>query len=252
MKPLARLQSLTVKSVYLACFLSASSAVATATTPPQAPILEQDYSAPIRVACVGDSITQGMGTTNSRLLSYPSQLGRMLSDKWNVRNFGVSGRTLLNSGDFPYQKEGAFQDALNFNPDVVIIMLGTNDTKPQNWKFKDQFASDYKSLVDKFKALGSHPRIFVCLPVPVPGNGNYGINEAGIQEEMPLIQNLAQNENLGVIDMHAALSGHDNCFPDRVHPNDDGARLMAEAAYKALTGNDFTGQMSPAVTISLA
>jgi pimeloyl-ACP methyl ester carboxylesterase/lysophospholipase L1-like esterase len=171
----------------------------------------------------------------------------MLDDNWDVRNFGVSGRTLLNAGDFPYQKEGAFQDALKFNPDVVIIMLGTNDSKPQNWKFKDQFAADYKDLVNKFKALGSSPRIFVCLPVPVPGEGNYGINEPVMQEEMPIIRDLAQSENLGLIDMHAALSGHDDCFPDRVHPNDDGANLMARAAYQALTGGGFTGKMAPAV-----
>ncbi len=203
---------------------------------------------PIRVACVGDSITQGAGTSNANLESYPSQLSRMLSDKWTVRNFGVSGRTLLKAGDYPYQKEKAFQDALTFNPDVVIIMLGTNDSKPQNWKFKDQFGGDYKDLVEKFKALTSHPRIFICLPVPVPGSGNYGINEPVMQEEMPIIEDVAKSEGVALIDMHTALSGHDNDFPDRVHPNDEGANLMAKTAYKALTGNDFTGKMSDALT----
>jgi lysophospholipase L1-like esterase len=235
-----------MKFLYIACLLAASCLVAAATDP-QEPIQEQDYTPPIRVACVGDSITVGMGTSNSLFFSYPSQLGRMLGEKWNVQNFGVSGRTLLNAGDLPYQKEQAFQDALHFNPNVVIIMLGTNDSKPQNWKFKDQFAADYKDLVDKFQNLASHPRIFLCLPVPVPGVGNYGINEPVMREEVPLIQNLAQTENLGVIDMHAALSGYDNDFPDRVHPNDAGANLMAKAAYKTLTGNDFTGPLSPAM-----
>ena len=76
--------------------------------------------------------------------------------------------TLLNHGDKPYQKENAFKAALAYKPDVVVIMLGTNDTKPQNWKFKDQFAADYKDLIEQFAKLPSKPRIFICRPDPVP------------------------------------------------------------------------------------
>jgi lysophospholipase L1-like esterase len=201
---------------------------------PNAPIRPQDYEGQIRVACVGDSITAGVGAAQGQ--SYPAQLGALLGDRWEVRNFGVSGSTLLNRGDKPYQKEKAFQAALQSQPQVVIIKLGTNDTKPQNWKFKDQFAADYQDLVRQFAALPSKPRIFVCHPVPVPGKGNFGINEPALQEAIPMIDQVAQETKSGVIDMYGALRDQPDLLPDRVHPNTAGATRMAEAAYQVLTG----------------
>jgi len=189
--------------------------------------------AKIRVACVGDSITQGAGADAGK--SYPSQLQEILGPKYEVGNFGVSGRTLLNKGDLPYTKEPAYQQARDFKPDAVIIMLGTNDTKPQNWKHKDEFAADYKALVTSFKTLESRPQIFVCRPCPVPEPGNFGITEANVKLEIPMIDKLAEEEKLEVIDMHAALEATPNLLPDRVHPNTEGARVMAATAAKAVT-----------------
>jgi lysophospholipase L1-like esterase len=205
------------------------------------PVHSGDFVGPVRVACVGDSITQGGGTSNKALFSYPAQLKRMLDDKWDVRNFGVSGTTLLNAGDFPYQRQDAFASALAFRPNVVVIMLGTNDSKPQNWKFKANFTADYVDLIGKFNALASAPRIFLCLPVPCFGAGNYGINEAAIDEELPLIHRLAESQHLDVIDMQTPFAGQDAMVPDRVHPNNDGAALMAGTVYKALTGTEYAG-----------
>ena len=224
----------------LALFASCASAPA---TEPGSPIAVENYKAPIRLACVGDSITVGVGTSDHASQSYPSQLKRMLDEHWQVSNFGVSGATLLNSGDKPYQKQAAFQNALKLSPDVVVIMLGTNDSKPQNWKFKDQFAADYKDLIEKFKSLPSHPQVFICDPVPVPGAGNYGINEAGVQEEIPMLEKVAREEGTGLIDLHGALAGKDGFFPDRVHPNVDGAAAMAKTVFKALTGKEFSGEI---------
>ena len=187
----------------------------------------------IRVACVGDSITQGAGAEKGK--SYPSQLQEALGPKYEVGNFGVSGRTLLNHGDFPYTKEAAYQKAKDFKPNAVIIMLGTNDTKPQNWKFQSEFSDDYKALVSSFKTLESKPQVFVCRPCPVPEPGNFGINEANVKLEIPLIDKLAQDEKLEVIDMHAALEATPKLLPDRVHPNTEGAKVMAETAAKAVT-----------------
>jgi lysophospholipase L1-like esterase len=204
---------------------------------PNAPIHIGDYQGAIRVACVGDSITAGVGAAKGE--SYPAQLGKMLGKQWKVRNFGVSGSTLLKDGDKPYQKQKAFQAALQYQPQVVIIMLGTNDTKPQNWKLKAEFTADYKDLLEQFATLPSKPRILICHPVPVPGQGNFGINEAGVREEAPLIDKVAQEIRAGVIDMYTALKDHPEMFPDRVHPNTAGAALMAKAVYKALTGKEF-------------
>lgn len=215
-----------------------------------APISFQDNQAPVRVACAGDSIVAGAFLPNPDFDSYPGQLERMLGEQWDVKTFGVSGSTLLNAGNKPYQKEKAFEDALKFNPNVVIIGLGGNDSKPQNWKFKNQFVTDYKSLIRKFKVLPSKPRIFLCQPTPVPGAGNYGINEPVILEELPMIEKLAQEEQVGVIDMHAALTGKDDLFPDRVHPNLEGSAIMAKTTFKTLTGKEFEGEV-PTVGHSL-
>ncbi len=198
------------------------------------PIDPSAYKEPVRVACVGDSITQGAGAEAGK--SYPSQLQELLGAKWKVGNFGVGGRTLLRKGDLPYRNEKAYRDALAFKPDVVVIMLGTNDTKPQNWKHEADFAGDYRDLVKSFMALESKPRVFVCRPCPVPGEGNFGINEKGVQAWIPRVNALAEELGLGVIDMHAALADKPQLLPDRVHPNTEGAREMAKAAFAALTG----------------
>ena len=189
---------------------------------------------PIKVACVGDSITQGAGAKSGQ--SYPSQLQALLGDGYKVGNFGVSGRTLLKKGDFPYWKEKKYQDALAMEPAIVVIMLGTNDTKPQNWKFEAEFDADYRELVKSFQSLKSKPKVFVCRPVPVPGQGNYGINEENIQKEIPRVDALAKELGCGVIDMHAALAKFPELLPDRVHPNTAGAGEMAKAAAKAIAG----------------
>ena len=198
-----------------------------------APIDPKKYKEPVRVACIGDSITQGSGTKGN---PYPKQLQELLGDEWKVGNFGVSGRTLLRKGDYPYWNEKAYQNALAFKPDVVIIMLGTNDTKPQNWAHESEFTTDYRDLVKSFLDLESKPRVFICRPCPVIGKGNFGIVEENIQKEIPRIDALAKELNLEVIDMHAALEKTPQLIPDRVHPNAAGAGEMAKAAFQALTG----------------
>lgn len=190
----------------------------------------------LKIACVGDSITEGAGAARGQ--SYPSQLQELLGAQWQVGNFGVGGRTLLKKGDFPYWNEGAFKKAQEFEPDAVIIMLGTNDTKPQNWKTKAEFKDDYLELVKTFQKLKSSPRVYVCRPVPVPGQGNFGINEAALQEQLPMIAEVKEELGSGMIDMYAALDGKPALLPDRVHPNTEGAGEMAKAAYRSLTGND--------------
>jgi lysophospholipase L1-like esterase len=115
------------------------------------------YKETIRVACIGDSITFGSGIKFRSRDSYPAQLGRMLGNEWQVRNFGVSGATMLKNGDKPYWEQQALGDALAYNPHVVVIKLGTNDTKPQNWKYKDEFISDYADMIGHFKRLSAQP-----------------------------------------------------------------------------------------------
>lgn len=197
-------------------------------------------AAPVRVAAVGDSITYGIGTANPAWYAYPAQLQRMLGETWLVGNFGSSGSTLLKQGNHPYQQQDAFRQAREFKPDIVVIMLGTNDTKPQNWKLKDQFVADYKDLIRQFKALESKPRIFICRPPYVAGQRQDGINEPAVLEQLPLIDTIARDENAGVIDVHGALLGKDSLLPDTVHPNTAGATEIAKVVYTGLTGKTWT------------
>jgi len=198
----------------------------------------QDYKETIRVACVGDSITFGAGVQNRQKNCYPAVLGRLLGEKWQVTNFGVSGATLLRKGDKPYDKQGAFQSALAYKPNVLIIKLGTNDTKPQNWKFKDDFEADAKYLVEEFRKVDPKVRVYLCLPVPA-FPGNWGINNETIRNGViPVLRTVAKDSQCAVIDLYAALEGKKELVPDKVHPNGEGAALMARHVYKALTGKD--------------
>jgi len=197
------------------------------------PIDVAAFKQPVKLACVGDSITKGFGTKRS----WPDQIGEMLGDRWSVKNFGVNGATLMNSGDKPYQTLGAFTSAIGFAPDVVVIMLGTNDTKPHNWKnFASDYEKDYRDIIEKFAKLESKPRIFICKPPYIPKDGNWGINEADTKTQIPVIEKLAKALNVGIIDVHASLEGHDDLIPDKVHPNTEGATLIAGAVFKGLTG----------------
>jgi lysophospholipase L1-like esterase len=198
------------------------------------PLIPKADGTPLRIACVGDSITEGSGAGKG--MAYPTQLQALLGEGFVVGNFGVIARTLLRKGDYPYWNEEAYTKALDFKPDAVIIMLGTNDTKPQNWEHKAEFKGDYRDLVKSFLDLPSKPRVFICRPVPVPGKGNFGINETALQKQMPVYAKLAKELKVDVIDMYAALDGKPELLPDRVHPNAKGAGEMAKAAAKALTG----------------
>jgi acyl-CoA thioesterase-1 len=199
-------------------------------------IRESDYTDTIRLACIGDSITFGHGIKNRETNSYPAQLGVILGSHWDVRNFGVSGATLLKNGDRPYWNQDAYKKALEFNPDVVVIKLGTNDSKPTNWKYGDEFVGDYIDLIEQFQALEARPKIRICYPVPAYSD-RWGISDEIITEEIiPLIDEIADKTGVPIIDLYSALSDKAEMFPDKIHPNTEGAGLMAEAICHALTG----------------
>jgi lysophospholipase L1-like esterase len=194
----------------------------------------------VRVACVGDSITFGAGVEDRAKNNYPAALGRLLGPGYEVRNFGVNGATLLKKGDKPHWRLKAFQQATDFAPNVVVIKLGTNDTKPQNWKHGADFAADLAAMADHFAALSSKPAVWLCLPVPVYQT-RWGINEKTLTGEViPTIRTVAERKKLKTIDLYSALSGKPALFPDKIHPNARGATLIAQAVAAALTRREWT------------
>jgi len=188
----------------------------------------------IKVACIGNSITYGYGIQNREVNSYPAQLQKMLGQEWEVKNFGVNGATLLKQGDKPYVKQTSFEDAKSYIPDVIIIKLGTNDTKPGNWKFKEEFVSDYSAMINEFRALSSKPLVILCFPVPAYPE-RWGIRDSIITVELiPYIKKVAKQTKTELIDLYKPLSNHASWFPDKIHPNIEGARKMAEIVSKKL------------------
>ena len=190
---------------------------------------------PIRIACVGDSITFGAGVENRNVNAYPQVLDRMLGDSIHVMNFGRSGATLLKNGDLPYWKTDQFKQATEFQPDIVIIKLGSNDSKPHNWAHKDEYSSDLTDMVKHFRSLESKPIIYLCKPVPVP-KAAFGITDEIVAGEViPNVVNVAKSTKCRVIDLYTALMDMPENIPDGVHPNAAGAKQMAETVYKAIT-----------------
>ena len=193
----------------------------------------QPAAAVVKVACVGDSITAGYGAGAQE--SYPVVLGKLLGSGYAVGNFGVSGATLMKKGDLPYWGLDAFKKTGDFAPNLVVLMLGTNDSKDRNWAGKDAFADDYRAMLEYFRQLPSKPKVWVCLPAPVYGKGAFGITDPVVKNEIiPLITKVANEMQAPVIDVNAALSNHPELFPDTVHPNAAGYRLLAETIAKAI------------------
>lgn len=204
---------------------------------------EQEKVAPIRVACVGNSITFGSSIANRDKDSYPAVLGQMLGEGYEVRNFGFSGRVLLMDGDYPYMKEHMFQDVLEFNPNIIIIKLGTNDSKPQNWIHGKKFAKDMQTMINTFNDLAAKPKIYVCYPAKAY-KIKYGITDSIISNEIiPIIKKQAQKNKLDIIDMYAATDNMPERFPDGIHPDVIGTHHMAATVYKAITGKESDHQI---------
>ncbi len=181
---------------------------------------------PIRVACVGDSITE--------ITNYPADLQNMLGKGYMVENFGVVGATILLNTDRPYLNQTAFQNASQFNPNIVIIILGTNDARSNIFENSKNFESDYKQLIYGFQNLTSKPKIFLAIPPPIFNNNLDLISSYLVQGIIPQIKHTANELGLQTIDLYSQLIGHPEYFPDGVHPDNSGANLIAKEAYDAI------------------
>ena len=189
----------------------------------------EEISYPIRVACVGDSITEGT--------FYPANLQALLGDNYTVGNFGVGASTVLLETHKPYMNQPAFQNAKSFHPNIVIIMLGTNDAWPAYYAQLEEFVGDYKTLVNEFQALKPKPEVWLVKPPPV-FNDSLGPSNANLVEGViPRIEQVADELQLPVIDVYAVLIDHPDYFSDGVHPTSEGAELIAAEIYSAIIQN---------------
>ena len=211
-------------------------------------------SQPLRVACVGNSVTYGYGLADRDHDAYPVRLQAMLDGKYGagrfqVGNFGRSGATLLNRGHRPYMQQPEFRQAMDFKADWVVIHLGLNDTDPRDWPdWKEDFIPDYRALIDSFRVANPEARVLICLMTPIfdrHARFQSGTRDwhAKVQEA---IRKVALGANVQLIDLHTPLHSRPDLFPDALHPNPEGAQILAQTVYSALTG-DYGGLHLPPV-----
>ncbi|MGD0643276.1 MAG: GDSL-type esterase/lipase family protein [Candidatus Bathyarchaeia archaeon] len=192
--------------------------------------LQSKVSDTIRVACVGDSITEAT--------EYPSDLQSLLGSNYTVDNFGHSGATVsLNTG-CSYINQSEFQEALKFQPEIVVIMLGTNDDHSWARQYNESFEHDYTALITSFQQLDSNPQIWLVKPPPIFNNNSDLSNTYFSENIIPKIQDLANKLNLPTIDANSALANHADYFTDGVHPNGQGAEIIANEVYNATNSHD--------------
>lgn len=200
----------------------------------------------IKIACVGDSVTYGHGISNWSENTYPAVLGRLLGDGYSVMNFGNSGTTVQDDGDQPYTATKQYQRSFETEPDIVVLMLGSNDSKPKNWKGADAFAKAYTKLLDKYISTGA--AVYICTPPEAYYKDNsvdgmsslyinsadaltsFDINPSVVDEIAEITKSIAAEKGLELIDIHALTESHPEYFlSDCVHPNNTGATAIAKS-----------------------
>lgn len=187
----------------------------------------------IRIACVGDSITEGYGLKHQSKTSYPVLLDSILGPKFDVLNSGRSATTLQKKGDISYWTCKEFSNTFAYKPNIIIIKLGTNDTKPQNWNAVN-YEKDFQALIDTFKTIATHPKIYLCKPVPA-FKTVWGINNSTIKNEVvPIIEKLAKANNLPTIDLYTQMQNQGKNFPDSIHPNEEAVKVMTAIIAKEI------------------
>lgn len=193
------------------------------------------------VACIGDSITYGQGVMDSRETdSYPAQLASMLGDEYKVINYGASNRTAVDDSSMPYEETGFVEKALAAEPDIVVIMLGTNDSKGENWD-AEKYEADYTRILDNFVSASGKPEVYIMLPPQsFRGKDLEHADESTIDNEViggelrDILSRIAEENGAKVIDLYPVLND-DGLFSDGLHPNAEGNKLLAETVYQAIS-----------------
>lgn len=195
--------------------------------------------AQIKIACIGDSITEGFGLANSCTDAYPILLGEMLGEGYEVKNFGITGKCVQKEANDPYWKSGRIPKIKEFDPDIIIVKLGTNDSKtpnPLNWKSPEVFKTDYEAFLDEIKNPAKKQTFYLATGAWVKKDA-IGITREVMENGVNVcVKEIAKKRGLKIIDFHTLLENHPEWYCDDIHPNEEGAHKMAEFVYKFLTG----------------
>lgn len=188
--------------------------------------INSDLSQQFRVACVGDSITE--------MSRYPTFASELLGSKYLVGNFGVCGSQVLLGSNCSYIYSIAYKSAKEFQPHLIVIMLGTNDACPSLEEHQINFIEDYLTLLQAFESLTNKPKIWIAKPPPIFIEDLWLSGKVMDKIVIPAIEQISKRAKLPLIDVYSALA-HEGYFFDGVHPNEEGARAIANVVYKALS-----------------
>lgn len=193
-------------------------------------LIPLSVSASTRICCVGNSITQG---------NYPDDLQGLLGDDYTVIDRGIHSTTMLRNGNAPYWESSEFSLVFDDEPDIITIMLGTNDSKAYNWDaFQGEFADDCRALLDTFATIRTRPLLYLCLPPPAFPPETHSISAYNLEHGVvPLLRQVAEQREVPLIDVHTPLKDSVEYFPDHVHPNHDGEKAIARIMYEVLVGD---------------
>lgn len=201
----------------------------------------------IRIACVGNSITYGSGLPDPSSQCYPAQLQVLLEqiygDTCIVKNFSNPGRTMLKKGDLPLWNEKEFSDAYMYAPNICLILLGTNDSKPFNWDVHgDEFVPDYLSMIDTFLVRNPKVKFIVCYPPPAYETVYEISNLNIVNGVIPAIDSILKVRDAVLVDFYNPLVDSVNLFPDKIHPGIQGSVVMAELVRDKIIESDIIHQ----------
>lgn len=207
----------------------------------------RERSGKIKVACVGNSVTYGYGIEDREHYCYPAQLQQMLGDDYDVRNFGRSSATLTSRSPMAYTKQPEYRAAMDFKADIIVIHLGLNDTDPRWWpNYSEEFVPEYRALIDSFRVANPKAKVWVCLLSPI-GHQHHRFQSGTRdwhEQVSQAIRTVAYGAGVGLIDLFSPLYNRPDLLPDALHPNGEGAGILARTVYQSITG-DYGGLRMP-------
>ncbi len=194
----------------------------------------------VRISCVGDSLTYGSGVLKTRDTdAYPAQLQIKMGTDHLVSNFGLRNATASASGDLPYVESEEYQQSLKSKPDIVVLMLGTNDTKTYNWNASD-YEAGLKELVESYQQLDTKPTVYLmrspyCYSLDGSDVAEYDIQPIVVSDELGgIVEKVAAETGVEVIDLYEITEGQDELYTDGIHFNAKGYELIADEVYSNL------------------
>jgi lysophospholipase L1-like esterase len=206
----------------------------------------------LRITCIGDSITEG-GACNST--SYTNNLQDLFgTENALITNTGLSSQTMLKKGlcndltPCSYWDTENWQMALDSQPDLVTIFLGTNDAKYFNWEgiqqnSGDYYALDYVDMIKQLSQLQPRPEIYLIIPPPLYEPYPYDMNGTIINEIYPvLIRDIARVTDATIIDIYETFRQAERFSSapltcDGCHPNAQGNQIIADKIYETIQAN---------------